>query len=872
MAHTRRAKTTKGKGKSTARAAAQRPAKTQRRGAIKQMVFAFEAGRADGNAGMKALLGGKGANLAEMAALGLPVPPGFTISTNVCTYFDTHQRRYPAGLEAEVQQQLGRIEKNLGRRFGDATNPLLVSVRSGARASMPGMMDTIQNLGLNDQTVQGLIAQSGNPRFAYDCYRRFVQMYGDIVLGLRPEIKYGADPFDVIIERKKHERGVRLDRELGANDLRELVGEFKAAIRERRGVEFPEDPYKQLWGAIGAVFGSWMNERAIAYRKMNNIPESWGTAVNVQAMVFGNRGNDSGTGEACTRDPATGENVLYGDFLMNAQGEDVIAGIRTPMPIADLEREAPTIYRQLAKIRRTLERHYREIIEIEFTIEQGRLYIVQCRMATRAAQANLRLAVDLFKEKLVDRREAVNRVSPKDLERIMTPKLCLEPGTSAIATGVKASPGVASGIAVFDAQRAETLGAMGQKVILIRPTLGGGEEDAGLRASQAFVGSRGGVTSQAAIRCRDMGKPCVNAEIVIDAKRQLFTASGQTVREGDVITVDGSSGEIYWGEVPVVRPRPKDDPYLARYGRLLEAVNSDDCVEEGLGTLWLKRDIVAGSIPLPAVASSPLISGQETGSKIRQRKYVSFVQPSKALIQEILDALHWQRNPDDADTTAVVLGIMRTLERLLQTETGTGHQHLAIRPLTDPERSLVRDKRAAASCMEEQCLQLIGMEFFGINHFLPNYLDLACVQWWGVVQCNRQFASRPWKLDATNPRRESLCHGEEQLVAFLVIRDGDPLGCSEMRQFYNELRKREAGWDWYRANRTTRADVLQTLRSIEARTPVRQSMVRKCGLIGLVDRQGRLTSVGRPLVHEQTAVQRKGILFGERTLRPEPPH
>jgi pyruvate,orthophosphate dikinase len=309
----------------------------------RQFVYAFGGGHADGNAKMKDLLGGKGANLAEMAEIGLPVPPGFTISTEVCTYFYAHGRRYPSGLSAEVAKALRQVENLVGKRFGDPANPLLVSVRSGARASMPGMMDTILNLGLNDTTVQGLIALTGNPRFAYDSYRRFVQMYGDVVLGLKPESKEEIDPFEEILEKKKHARGVKLDTELTADDLRELVGEFKAAIRARRGVEFPEDPQEQLWGAIGAVFGSWNNDRANAYRKMNSIPESWGTAVNVQAMVFGNMGDDSGTGVAFTRDPATGENIFYGEFLMNAQGEDVVAGTRTPLPIRELERENPTV-------------------------------------------------------------------------------------------------------------------------------------------------------------------------------------------------------------------------------------------------------------------------------------------------------------------------------------------------------------------------------------------------------------------------------------------------------------------------------------------------------------------------------------------------
>ncbi|MBP1687301.1 MAG: ppdK [Deltaproteobacteria bacterium] len=558
MANTRRAKTMKGKGKPAAKTGAAKPVKAQRRAATKRMVFAFEAGRADGNAGMKALLGGKGANLAEMAALGLPVPPGFTISTEVCTYFDTHQRRYPAGLEAEVQKQLGRMEKNLGRRFGDAKNPLLVSVRSGARASMPGMMDTILNLGLNDQTVQGLIAQSGNPRFAYDCYRRFVQMYGDIVLGLKPESKTEIDPFEAIIERKKHERGVRLDSELSADDLRELVGEFKAAIRERRGVAFPEDPYKQLWGAIGAVFGSWMNDRAIAYRKMNNIPESWGTAVNVQAMVFGNRGNDSGTGVAFTRDPATGENVFYGEFLMNAQGEDVVAGIRTPLPIADLERENPKIYGQLAKIRRTLERHYREMMDIEFTIEQGRLYMLQCRVGKRTGAAAIRIAVDMVRERLIKPAEGLLRVEPEQLNQLLRPTFVAAEKERAVrdqrllTRGLNAGPGAATGRIAFHAEDAEAAAARGERVILVRIETSP-EDIRGMAAAQGILTARGGMTSHAALVARQMGKVCVAGcdALLIDyaAGQMRVTGTDVALKDGDSISIDGTSGEVFLGEI-----------------------------------------------------------------------------------------------------------------------------------------------------------------------------------------------------------------------------------------------------------------------------------------------------------------------------------
>ncbi len=363
-------------------------------------VYFFGGKKADGKAEMKSLLGGKGANLAEMVNIKLPVPAGFTITTEVCTYYYANKNKYPKELKAQVLSALSKVEKEMGAKFGNSENPLLLSVRSGARASMPGMMDTILNLGLNDESVQGLIRKTNNPRFAYDSYRRFVQMYGDVVLGLKPVDKHDEDPFEVILDKKKHQHGFKLDTELTADHLKELVEEFKTAIREKTGHDFPSNPMDQLWGAVGAVFGSWMNERAIVYRKLNNIPADWGTAVNVQSMVFGNMGEDSGTGVAFTRDPASGENVFYGEYLFNAQGEDVVAGTRTPHPISELEKEDPKIYKQLDGIRKNLEKHYKEMLDVEFTIQQGKLWMLQCRVGKRTGFAAIKMAVDMVKEKL----------------------------------------------------------------------------------------------------------------------------------------------------------------------------------------------------------------------------------------------------------------------------------------------------------------------------------------------------------------------------------------------------------------------------------------------------------------------------------------
>jgi pyruvate,orthophosphate dikinase len=539
---------------------------------------------------MKDLLGGKGANLAEMSRLGLPVPPGFTISTEVCTYYYAHRRTYPPVLRQQAAEALARIERALGRKFGDPAKPLLVSVRSGARASMPGMMDTILNLGLNDRTVEGLIRESGNARFAYDSYRRFVQMYGDVVLGLKPESKEVEDPFEIALQAKKRARGVTLDTDLDADALRELVGEFKALIHERRGVEFPEDPEEQLWGAIGAVFGSWMNERAIIYRKLNGVPETWGTAVNVQAMVFGNMGADSGTGVAFTRDPATGENVFYGEFLMNAQGEDVVAGTRTPLPLADLQRENPGALAELGKIRRTLERHYREMMDIEFTIQQGRLYMLQCRVGKRTAFAAIRIAADMVRERLISTDDALERIDPEQLNQLLRP--IFDPAAKQraieerriVARGLNAGPGAATGRVVFHADDAIAWAGRGEPVILVRIETSP-EDIGGMNAARGILTARGGMTSHAALVARQMGKVCVAGcdALAVDYRTREMRVTGRdvVVKEGDFLSLDGSTGEVFVGEIrttpsEVVRVLvektldPKDAPVYQLYAQLMK--------------------------------------------------------------------------------------------------------------------------------------------------------------------------------------------------------------------------------------------------------------------------------------------------------------
>ncbi len=530
-------------------------------------VYYFGGGKADGNASMKFLLGGKGANIAEMVNLGIPVPPGFTINTDVCTYFYENNTKYPPELEAQVEDALNRLEHEMGRRFGDPDKPLLVSVRSGAASSMPGMMDTVLNLGLNDKTVLGLVKETKDERFAYDCYRRFVAMYGDVVLGLKPEHKDEVDPFDELIEEMRKKRGVDFDNQLPASDLKELVEQYKYLIKERKQVEFPQDPMAQLWGAVGAVFGSWNNPRAIAYRELNNIPADMGTAVNIQSMVFGNMGNDSATGVAFTRNPATGENLFYGEYLINAQGEDVVAGTRTPQPInshqktdsdmKSLEEAMPEIYEQLDGIRLKLDRHYRDMQDIEFTIQQGKLWMLQTRVGKRTGFASFKIAVDQVREGIISKEEAIMRVDPDQLNQLLRPTFNTEAKKKAVeshtllAKGLNAGPGAATGRVVFNAPDAEEWARRGERIILVRIETSP-EDIRGMHASQGILTARGGMTSHAALVGRQMGKVCVvgcNA-LEIDYRKRIMTVGDQVINEGDWISLDGTSGEVFLGQIP----------------------------------------------------------------------------------------------------------------------------------------------------------------------------------------------------------------------------------------------------------------------------------------------------------------------------------
>ena len=534
------------------------PAKAARKG---QWVYAFGGGEAEGRATMRDLLGGKGANLAEMANLGLPVPPGFSITTDVCTYYYASGKKYPKELAKQVAAGLAHVARITGKGFGDRSNPLLVSVRSGSRASMPGMMDTVLNLGLNDETVEVLAQKSNDRRFAYDSYRRFIQMYSNVVLGIEHH------HFEDILEDHKARAGMMLDTELSADDWVDMVTRYQARVQEKLGQPFPQEPQQQLWGAIGAVFDSWMNQRAITYRRLNSIPESWGTAVNVQAMVFGNMGDTSATGVAFTRNPSTGEKQLYGEFLINAQGEDVVAGMRTPQEITEVARKEagsdkpsmesamPGAFKELTRIYNTLERHYRDMLDLEFTVEQGKLWMLQTRNGKRTVKAALRIAVELANEKLITKQEAVARIDPASLDQLLHPTIDPKAERNVIATGLPASPGAASGEIVFSSDEATKLKADGKKVILVRAETSP-EDIHGMHAAEGILTTRGGMTSHAAVVARGMGKPCVSGagSLRVDYNAQTMQAGGHTFKRGEVITIDGSTGQVLAGRVAMTEP------------------------------------------------------------------------------------------------------------------------------------------------------------------------------------------------------------------------------------------------------------------------------------------------------------------------------
>ena len=542
------------------------PKRRKRASKAEKYVYFFGNGKAEGKAEMKSLLGGKGANLAEMTNLGVPVPPGFTITTKTCESFYKNDRHYPKGLEEQIEENIVRLEKAMGAQFGNLESPLLVSVRSGAAVSMPGMMDTVLNLGLNDETAEAIAQKTGNPRFSYDSYRRFIQMFGNVVMGMEHH------DFEEVLDAKKTAVGAKFDTDLKVDDLRDIVKRYKSLVHDKTGEEFPTDPRDQLYKAIDAVFGSWNNERAIRYRELNDIRGLFGTAVNVQSMVYGNMGDTSGTGVCFSRDPSTGENYFYGEYLMNAQGEDVVAGIRTPHPLTDLKKQLPVVYKQLVAIKNKLERHYRDMQDMEFTIQEGKLFFLQTRTGKRTAKAAVKIACDLVREKMISRDEAILRVDPKQLDQLLHPMFDPKAKKDKIAKGLPASPGAATGQVVFTADEAEAWHKQGKKVILVRIETSP-EDIGGMHAAQGILTSRGGMTSHAAVVARGMGTCCVAGcgDVVIEYKQKQFVANGVVIKEGDWISLDGSLGEVYKGKVDTIDA----DTGSGEFGKLMRWADSD---------------------------------------------------------------------------------------------------------------------------------------------------------------------------------------------------------------------------------------------------------------------------------------------------------
>ena len=674
----------------------------------KKWVYGFGGGNADGEASLKDLLGGKGANLAEMSSLGLPVPPGFTLSTEVCTAFYDNDRAYPKELENQVGKALAKVEKSVGAKFGDAKNPLLVSVRSGARASMPGMMDTVLNLGLNDQTVEGLATKSGDARFAYDSYRRFIQMYSDVVLGV------DHYHFEELLEIHKEDNGYTLDTELEADDWKTLVAAYKEKVEETLGDGFPQDPNAQLWGAIGAVFGSWMNQRAITYRRLHNIPESWGTAVNVQAMVFGNMGDDCATGVAFTRDPSTGENTFYGEYLVNAQGEDVVAGIRTPQHLTldgkaangsdmpAMEEVMPEVFGELCDVRTKLESHYRDMQDIEFTVQQGRLYMLQTRTGKRTAKAALRIACEMVDDGLIAEKDAVARIDPDSLDQLLHPTLDPDAERDILTKALPASPGAASGKIVFSADEAEALASKGEDVILVR-TETSPEDIHGMHAARGILTSRGGMTSHAAVVARGMGRPCVvgAGEARIDYETQTLTARNITLKAGEVITIDGAAGEVIVGEVPTIQPELSGD-----FARIMEWV-------DGIRTMGVRTNAET-----PAEARTALQFGAE-GIGLSRTEHMFFDAGRIVAVREMILAT-------DSDGRRAALAKLLPMQRddFIEIFRIMEHRPVTIRLLDPPLHEFLphtqdeMEEVAEAAGAEVEALRIRTAELHEVNPML----------------------------------------------------------------------------------------------------------------------------------------------------------
>ncbi|HKO98146.1 MAG TPA: pyruvate, phosphate dikinase [Pyrinomonadaceae bacterium] len=824
---------------------------------MEKWIYLFEDG-----GDQKSLFGGKGVVLCEMTRAGLPIPPGLIVTTQVCNAYHTHHKQFPEGMWDQLTDALREIEKNVGKKFGDPKDPLLVSVRPGAAFSMPGMMDTVLNVGLNEETARGLAEQTDDLRFALDTYRRSASLFGEIVLGVAHE------KFERVIDGFRVRTTGGRDTDLKAEELREIIAAEREIIRGEQ-LEIPDDPYEQLRMAIAAVFNSWMGRRAIDYRHLNRIPDSLGVAVNVQAMVFGNMGAGSGTGVAFSRNPSTGKKELYGEYLLNAQGEDVISGIRTPSAIGELRNELPSAYADLIAITELLEQRYRDMQDYEFTIERGKVWLLQTRTAKRSGFAGLRLVLDFLDEGLISEKQSILRISPSWISERFAPKLPRNLREAPLAVGLPASPGVAIGVVALSPESVDNFTTAGKPVVFVCHEASPDYFHA-MSQSEGVVSLRGGMTSHAAVVCRGMTKPCVAGigGFDIDYDNALLKDLKGEVSEGDLITVDGHSGRIYRGAVELVKPSPDED--VRRIGSLLWRADARDYLEDGLGLLWELRDIIrdqglqrtslsnpTGYRPLPEQTS--LVS----------QSYISFVQPPPSEVGDIFRALHWDNS---GDTNIIGWSILYELQRQLQNEIGIGNHPLAIRPLNDPELTFfdrdsfsLLDPVASSNDYSNRVYQLVGLEFFGINRFLRHALPWGCLQWWGAVQIDSSLGDA-WQLDRINPTGESLVARSHELAAQLIILDNERLRVDETRRWYQLFRERELGWSWYKDNDLSSREVVESLQDLKMGVPVNEQTMIKLRGVGLLSAEMELTSQGLSLIESQTACERKHLSFEGRIL------
>jgi phosphohistidine swiveling domain-containing protein len=825
---------------------------------LEKWVYLFQEGAGSN----KLLFGGKGSRLCEMAQIGLPVPPGLIVTTEVCKAYYANNKQFPAGMWDQVMNALLEIEKSVGKTIGDECNPLLVSVRSGAALSMPGLLETILNLGLNEQILQGLAEQTGDLRFALDAYRRFISLFGEIVMGVQHE------KFERVMDRFKAQSTGGRDTDLKLDELREIIAEEKQILlAQQQGI--PDDPYKQLQMAIAAVLNSWMNRRAVDYRRINHIPDELGTAVIIESQVFGNMGSNSGTGVAFTRNPSNGKKQLYGEYLINAQGEDVVDGIRTPNSISQLEKELPEVFEQFNAIAQLLEKHYGDMQDCEFTIERGKLWLLQTRTAKRSGSAGLRLALDFLDEGLISEHQAILRILPKWIADRFAPRLH-QTSTPPMAVGLPGSPGIAIGVVALTPQSLQKFKKAGKKVVFVCYE-GSPEYFDSIVQSDGVVSLRGGMTGHAAVVCRGLERPCVTGLMRMEINFDDAVLSGAAVKvsEGDLITVDAYSGQIFSGALALDKATP--DESVSRIGSLLWRAKTIDYIDDGLGLLWQLRDTIRDQGLQHASLSNPtaysLRSPQQPS--LVAKSYTSFVQPPPSEIGDILRALHWDNS---GDTNLIAWSILYELQRQLQTEIGIGNHPLVLRPLNDPELTFFdRDSFSLLAPAESntdfgnRVYQLVGVEFFGINRLLRHALPWGCVQWWGAVRIDSSLLDA-WELDRVNPNGESLVARSRELAALLITLDDKPLTVEKTRKWYQEFRERELGWSWYRDNNLSIREVVDILQDMKMGRGVDERNVIKLRSIGLLSAEVALTTQGLSLIENQTARDRRHLTFEGRVL------